>query len=962
MKEIIDHTIRLDLRSRIFRVITGVGFLLVTFSGQTFGQKPPKPDPRECLRPINLKCENDREPMGVDVLRPRLSWNLEGEGYNRRQSAYHILVSTSAELLKQDKADLWDSERVASDRMIGIEYAGKPLPSSTRIFWKVRVWDEKGRPGPWSPIASWVTGLFSDSEWKAKWIGISNATAATVLLRNEFVVRPGAKLAILHVCGLGQFELIINGQRVGEAILMPGWTKYDQTCLYETFEVTDLLTPGTNVIGLLLGGGFYRITGGRYAKFKGSFGPLQAIVQLHIRYADGHEDVICSTENWKGCPGPITFSCVYGGEDYDARLYPRGWDKPGYDDSAWEQAVTYLGPGGKLRGHSASAPPIKVVEIFKPVAIKHIQTNVAVYDFGQNASIMVRLVCEGPPGSKIRMIPAELVSTNGFVDRTSCGRGRAWWEYTLGGEGRETYTAKFFYHGARYVQVERYSAPETSELPVVVSLDALVVHSAAEPVGDFACSNELFNRIRRLVRWAQRSNMMSVFTDCPHREKLGWLEQYHLNGPALRYEFEVDRIFVKGMNDMKDSQLTNGMIPCIAPEYVVFGKDKTDFSNPFRNSVEWGSAFIIVPWQQYLFSGDMHLIRDYFSAMERYMDFLSSQASNYILHFGLGDWYDLGPNPPGYAQLTPRSLTATAFYYYNAQLMAQYAKMLGQKAKAKAYSQLGEKIKKAFNKEFFDPTNRWYGTGSQTAQAISLVFGLCPPAQRTCVFQSLTNDIVRRDFANTAGDIGYRFMLRALADNGASHLVYLMNNQTNKPGYGYQLAMGATSLTEAWDARPTSSQNHFMLGQIIEWFYHDLAGIQPDPIEPGFKRVIIRPNFLADLDWVYGRYKSVRGEIVSAWRRFGNTISMRVKIPPNTSAVVWVPSHSIDNVTICGVHPKETLGAKLVGKNRGYLIFKIGSGEYHFTTRIGNLSQLGFMPQPGGDLKVNSLNKLHRAF
>lgn len=891
-------------------------------------------DPRAALWPIRLKCESDHDPLGVDVLRPRLSWNLEGDGRHRKQTAYRILVASSKELLDQDRADLWDSGRVRSEEMIGIPYGGKPLSSSRRVFWKVMVWDEKNRPGPWSLPASWVTGLLSDSDWVAQWIGPADTNLATALLRHEFVLGPGIRSAIIHICGLGQYELTINGARATDAVLTPGWTKYDRTCLYDTYDVTQLVRPGTNAVGVFLAGGMYRVTGGRYTKFKGSFGPLQAIAQLVIEYADGRREVIGTSEAWKTAPGPITFSCVYGGEDYDARLYPHGWDQPGFDSVGWSNAVVRPGPGGRLRGHSASAPPIRPIEVLSPQRITRPAPNTAVYDFGQNASIMVRLTCVGESGAKIRMIPAELLGTNGLVDRRSCGGGRAWWEYTLAGAGRETWSARFFYHGARYVQVERIPAPGSDNVPAVVSLEAVVVHSTSEPVGDFACSNELFNRIRRLVRWAQRSNMMSVLTDCPHRERLGWLEQYHLNGPALRYEFDLTRLYTKALRDMADSQLQNGALPNIAPEYVVFGRGPNDLSDPFRDSPEWNSAVVLVPWQQYLFTGSLQLAEEFYPVMERYMGYLDTRATNHLLDYGLGDWYDLGPKPPGFAQLTPRALTATAFYYHDATIMAELAQRLGLGSRARAYSDLAKRIKHAFNAAFLDLASGRYATGSQCAQAVPLAFELCPEQVRPLVLQRLLEDITARDYANTAGDVGFRFVLRALADADASDVIYRMLNQTNRPGYGYQLAMGATSLTEAWNARPSASQNHFMLGQVIEWFYSDLAGIRPDPAAPGFKSVVIRPAFVEGLDWVSASYTSVRGEIVSAWRRTGDVLAMRVRIPHNCMALVHVPGRSAAEIMESGMRADRNRDVKVVRTEGGRVVFRVGSGEYQFITRM----------------------------
>jgi len=741
-------------------------------------------------------------------------------------------------------------------------------------------------------------------EWGAKWIG-APADWPTVSLRQEIVVKPGLRRAVVNVCGLGQYELSLNGRKVGEDLLSPGWTKYNKTCLFDTHDITTELHPGKNEVTLLLAGGMYRVTGGRYTKFTGSFGPLQAIAQFRLEYADGATEIVGTDDLWQTRPGPITFSCVYGGEDYDAR--------PGAAE--WQPAVVQKGPGGQLKGPEFSAPPIRTFDVLKPVSVKQLKPGVAIYDLGQNAALMPRLTVKGPAGAVVRIIPAELVGADGLVDRLSCGKGEAYWQYTLAGGGTETYFPKFFYQGCRYLQVETTDAE-------VVSLDGVVVHSSAKPVGEFSCSNEIFNRIHTLVRWAQRSNMMSVLTDCPHREKLGWLEQYHLNGPSLRYEFDLDKLFAKGMNDMADSQVDDGLIPDIAPEYVKFG-------GGFRDSPEWGSAFLLVPWQQHEFTGDIDLLRRHYDGMKRYVAYLGSKAKDHIVDYGLGDWYDIGPRPPGTAQLTPKALTATAFYYYDAWILARTAALLGKADDAKHYDALAGEIRQAFNQKFFHDGQ--YASGSQCANAIPLVMNLAEPANRQGVLDALVKDVRAKGL--TAGDVGYRYLLRALADGGRSDVIFEMNNQSDKPGYGYQLKQGATSLTEAWNARRESSQNHFMLGQINEWFYHDLAGIQCDPADPGFKKIIINPAIVGDLTWVKASYDSLHGRIVSHWKREAGQLTMDVTIPPHTTGTVYIPAKNVSAVTEAGKPIARAVGVKYLRSEGDRVVLSVEAGSYHFQTK-----------------------------
>jgi alpha-L-rhamnosidase len=871
--------------------------------------------------PIELRCEYAENPLGVDVTTPRLFWKLAGDERGQRQTAWQIIAASAPDKLAAGQGDLWDSGRVMSDETTHVRYAGRALLSSAQVFWKVRVWDKDGEPSPWSTPASWTMGLLNEPDWRARWI--SAAAGETMLLRREFIVKPGLKRAVAHVCGLGQYEMSVNGRKVGEDLLAPGWTKYDKTCLYDTRDLTSLLAPGTNAVGLLLGNGMYNVKGGRYAKFTGSFGPLKAIGQFRLEYADGSTETLGTDEHWRVKPGPITFSCVFGGEDYDARLEPRGWTEAGFDDGAWASALVVGGPGGRLRGLSCAAPPLRLFERLRPVSVKQLRAGVSVHDLGQNAPVIIRLKARGPAGSSIRVIPAELLRGDGSVDRGSVGGGESYWQDTLaGGAGRE-WTSKFFYHGCRYLQVELKPGQPGGELPVLEALEGDVMNSASPPTGEFACSNELFNRIRNLIRWAQRANMQHVLTDCPHRERLGWLEEYHLNGPSLRYEFDLARLFTKSMNDMADSQLASGLVPDIAPEYTVF-------SGGFRDSPEWGSAFLLVPWQQYEWTGDLELLHRHYEGMKRYVAYLRGSSTNHIVSHGLGDWYDIGPNPPGYAQLTPMALTATAFYYYDTWIVANAARLLGHTAEAEEHATLAGEIRAAFNRKFLQPDHAQYATGSQCANAIALVMNLAETADRPALLEGVVKDIRARGNALTAGDVGYRYLLKALSAGGRSDVIFDMNNQSEKPGYGLQLKRGATSLTEAWDAGRASSQNHFMLGHIIEWFYGGLAGLACDPAGPGYKKIIIRPQPVGDLTWVRAGYDSIHGKIVSDWRIEAGDLLLRVTIPANTTATVFVPARTAEAVTESGIAAGRSPGVRLLRHEEGRAVFQAESGHYEF--------------------------------
>jgi hypothetical protein len=603
---------------------------------------------------------------------------------------------------------------------------------------------------------------------------------------------------------------------------------------------------------------------------------------------------------------------------------------------------------------------------FQIVASSGSSTNV--FDLGQNATLMPQLQVSGPAGSYVRIIPSEMLGADGLVDRTTCVQSTppppAWWQYTLKGTGTETWTPQFFIQGCRYLQVQFYPAPGGGALPVIQSLQGVAVHSTSTPIGTFSCSNPLFNQIYSLVRWAEVNNMESYLSDCPHRERLGWLEQDWLNGPSLRYNFDIAPLFTKIENDIYDSQWTNnGFVPNIAPEYFQTSDSLTD---AYHNSPEWGSTFIQGAWQQYQFSGDIGLLQRFYPAMKAYLNYLTSTVNgNYIIPTDLGDWYDMGQLTAGNfsgVSLTSKTLPGTATYYSDAVVMAQMAQLLGYSADAATFSQLATNICAGFNATYFNATNGTYDTSSQTANGMPLALGMVNSTNIASVTAALVSDIQSRNNALTSGEIGIGFVFRALEQAGRDDVVAAMLNQTNTPGYGYQIAHNCTSLTERWDAADTlfSSQDHFMCGEVMEWFYHGLAGIQPDPSGPGFRKIIINPGINSGLAFATATYDSANGLVTNQWSVNGSLVTMNLTIPPGSTALVHLPMTGTNaavyesgvliwtNGATANVSPNVTFAGILMANSQTSLLWSIGSGTYRFTWNI-DFTPGGLTASPGNN-------------
>ncbi len=867
------------------------------------------------LTVTKLTC-NYQQGLAVTQGDVRMGWQMVSDVNGDAQTAYQIKICENF----TDKT-VYDSGKTVSDQSQLISLPNLS-PNSHGYYWQVRVWDAKGKASEWSerqnvrvvpksldakwigaitkenarlPEGRWSNGMFGKEEFKEKWDVVDTLSSKSIIVRKEFN-NEGRQVAdaVVYVSGMGHYEMCINGQKIGDSEFAPVWSEYDKTVYYNTYDVTSILVSSGNAISVLLGNGFFNVQRlGHYGKLQTSFGAPQLIFCMEINYMDGSSKTIISDTDWKYALSPITYNSIYGGESYDARLYQEGYDNAGFDDSSWLQVVEVEGPTGVLTPQTIQ--PVKIMERYgivstsgipadslaaaSAVTKRDIDTSVFVADMGQNLAGFPEITVKGKRGQKITLVVAEKLTKQGACDQRQTGR-QHYYEYTLGSDNTETWHPRFSYYGFRYIQVEGAvleGEPNPDNLPVITNLQSCFVYNSAEEVSSFECSNPLFTKTHRLIERAERSNMQSVLTDCPHREKLGWLEQDHLCGPSLLYNYDMTCYVPKVIRDITDTQKDDGMVPTIAPQYVSFG-------NLFDDSPEWGSTLLILPFMYYEQYGDSTLITRNYTAMRSYVDYLTSRSENGIVSHGLGDWYDYGPWRAGFSRNTPIPLVATAHYIFDLQLLSKAADMVGNNIDANKYSALLNDVTNSFNNEFYKPDSCKYGTGSQASNALPLFLGLTDD-NKQAVLGSLIADIHEHGNRLTTGDVGNRYLFQTLAQNGYNELLYTMFNHDETPGYGYQIKMGATTLTEQWDPLQGTSLNHFMMGQLDEWLFKTLGGIQNQPGTVGLKHLLISPTLVGDLKYVKASTESLYGNISVDCSK----TSLSVEIPVGSDAIVILP-------------------------------------------------------------------------
>lgn len=885
--------------------------------------------PAAGLVPDQLTCEYLTNPVGIDARQPRLNWVLQSASpatRGQRQTAYQVLVASRPERLEPGQADLWDTGRVESDQSFHVVYAGQALSSYQRCWWKVRVWDEAGEASPWSAPASWSMGILEPNAWMAKWIGYTKPyppqeaegtaqTGPSPVFRKTFTLTKPVAAATIHITGLGYFELHLNGRKVGDHVLDPGYTRYDKRVLYVTHDVAGQLRPGRNAVGVMLGNGWYNM----HTKCVWDFNqaPWRAeprmLAQLRVVYADGTVETIASDGSWRAATGPLVHDSIRNGEWYDARREQPGWDTPDFDGAQWGGAQVVDAPKGLLRAQQS--PPIRVTETLTPVKLTEPKPGVFVFDLGQNIAGWAQLQVTGPAGTAITLRYGERLADDGTVTQKPIDayvkQGRFQTDvYVLRGQGQETWEPRFTYHGFRYVEVTGWPGQPTAE-----SLRGRVVHNDFASAGEFACSHELLNLIQRCTRWSYRGNFVSIPTDCPHREKNGWTGDAHLAAEQAMYNFANTAGYEKWLNDLYDEQQPDGNLPGIVPT--------SGWGYKWGNGPAWDSAYVLIPWYLYLYRGDQRVLEQHYDRLKLYVDYMTGKAKDHLVEHGLGDWV------PAKTQ-TPVMVTSSGYYFVDATIVAQIARLLGKAEDADKYATLARNIRQAYNQTLYKGDGL-YANGSQTALSCALYQGLAEPAEQARVLAQLVANVEAHDGHLDTGILGAKYLLHALTDGGRADVAYRIAIQTTAPSYGDWLQRGATTLWEDWG--DGASRNHIMFGDISAWFYQDLAGIRIDPEQPAFKHIVIRPRPVGDLTWVKGEHESPYGLIRSAWQRDGQRFQLAVTIPPNTTATIHVPAQRAEQITEDGQPVGTVASLRLRAVRDGDAVFDVGSGEYRFVVQ-----------------------------
>ena len=901
------------------------------------------------LSPTDLRCEYLEDPLAVDILQPRLSWiNIAEKGERGQdQAAWQIRVASETGKLADGLDDLWNSGKVEADPSTQVRYAGKSLVSRQDCWWQVRVWDRDGKVSAWSEPAFWSMGLLNSGDWQAGWIGApwqgeealprppspkGSPGLETILvpgkipppapmLRKVFEIKDEIASARAYVTGLGFFELYMNGQKVSEDVLVPNVTLYGERedlgtigamirdnfreyrVMYLAYDVKDLLEQGENVIGTILGNGFYNPAN----YWCQGYGTPRFLGQLHVVYKDGTEQVIVSDESWKASKSPILMDMVYDGEHYDARLEQMGWSTPGFDASSWEKAVSRKAPEGKLKAHMS--PVDRVMEKLSPQKIEKLGEGHYRVDFGEEISGWLRLQdVIGEPGHRIDI---KYICESPIGDNS----------YIMKGGGPESYAARFTWFVFREVEISNWPGDMTVE-----QLVAEAVYSDVETTGHFECSNPLFNKINKIWHRSQTDNMHGgIASDCPHRERSPYTGDGQVACVTVLHNFDARTFYTKWIRDMLGAQNPdNGYVPNGAPWQPGCG-----------GGVAWGAAMVIMPWEFYLHYGDLNMLKENYEGMKGYIKYMATWTDDDGIMFSqapekenpnrwlnLGDWC-----APG--ELPPVEMVHTFYLWRCADLTAKTARVVGNEAEAAEYEKLAEHTRKAFQQRFYDESNGTYGPAGGNIFALKM--GV-PEGQYEKVVKALKSDIEKNDGHLDTGIFGTQFFFEVLSEHGLHEMAYGAMNKKSEPGYGWWIEQGATTSWERWDGG--GSRNHPMFGGGITWFYQVLAGMNPDPKNPGYRHIVFRPQPVGELSAAAYSNKTAYGAASIAWKKEGKKFTMDVRVPPGCTATVHVPAVNANKVKESNKKPEHLPEVNFQKEEDGYAVYKVGSGEYKFISRL----------------------------
>lgn len=892
----------------------------------------------------NLRCEQLQNPMGIDVLQPRLSWQVQSKQRNVVQQSYQVIVSSSEQKLKANDGDVWNSGVVPSSQAAHVVYAGSGLHSGTKYFWKVNVVTNKGNAVSTEKVF-FTMGLLNADDWKAKWIGYDKASPwdsitqwsrlSARYLRKQFSSTNTVKRATVYISGLGMYELYVNRKKIGDQVLAPNPTDYRKSFFYNTHDVTAEIKKGGNAIGVVLGNGRFFTMRQNYKTYKhNNFGFPKLLLQLEIEYADGSKKTVVSDESWKlNVDGPIRTNNEYDGEEYDAAKAFFGWNTPGFDDSQWLQPGLVKAPDGKLVAQMSE--PMKVMDTIKPVSIKKLAGGHYIIDMGQNFAGWIKLKnVSGKKGDKITLRFAESLQPNGEIYVANLRDAKVTDVYTFGNStlGAGGWEPSFVYHGFRYVEVSGF--PGT---PTVNNFTGKMVYDALETTGSFESSNPTLNTVYKNAWWGIASNYKGMPIDCPQRnERQPWLGDRVIGAIGESYVFDNAKLYAKWMQDIEESQTPEGSIPDVAPA----------FWNYYTDDITWPAAFITITNNLYNQFGDIQPISKHYAAMKKWMWYMKDKymVDNIMTKDKYGDWCvppeDLQLiHAKDSSRLTDGKLIATAYYYKLLSYMQRFAKLTGNDADIQQYSNLAENIRNTFQDKFYNSGKFSYSNNTITANLLPLYFGICPDSLKEKVFANIYTKI-RIDAKShiSTGLIGTQYLFRGLSEYGQNELAYTLASNTTYPSYGYMAANGATTIWELWNGNTAdpgmNSQNHvMMLGDLLIWYYENLAGIRTDKIAVGFKKIIMKPSIPAGLDFVKASYKSVQGLIKSEWKSSTDKFEWNITIPANTTAAVHIPAGSVEEITESGKAVAGNDDVKFSKMEKGAAVFEVKSGSYTFVRK-----------------------------